>query len=150
MEQMKSSDCPHHRKSENHHKNIFLRLFFPLIGLASVIWMLIRIIPKPSRAEYPCMKVAAPIASGFLVYIVTLIAALFSFQKARTYVRNSRYALASIFILIAVLTGMYFVFNTNTPSFAVLPRLIRCLCPQTLPTVRWERQGVFFPAASYG
>ncbi len=95
-----------------------MRLFFPVMGLASLIWMLIRIIPKPSRAEYPCMKVAAPIASGFLVYIVTLLAAVFSFQKARTYVRKSRYALASIFILAAIVTGMYFVFSSNTPSFA--------------------------------
>ncbi|MFZ1977890.1 MAG: DUF362 domain-containing protein [Bacteroidota bacterium] len=116
---MKSSDCPHHRKSGKNRKNKFLRLFFPFIGLVSLIWMLVRIIPKPSRAEYPCMKVAAPIASGFLVYIVTLVAALFSFQKSRAYFRNSRYTLASIFILAAVIAGMYFVFNTNTPSFAV-------------------------------
>jgi hypothetical protein len=118
MEHMIPPDCPHHKKSKKLYKNIFLRLFFPLIGLASVIWMLIRIIPKPSRAEYPCMKVAAPIASGFLVYIVTLLAAVFSFKKARSYFQNSRYALASIFILGAVIAGMYFVFNTNTPSFA--------------------------------
>jgi hypothetical protein len=109
--------------SEKYHhkffpKNKLFRFLFPLTGLVCLVWWLVRVIPKPSRAEYPCMKVAAPIASGFLVYIITLAAAVFSFKKARSYFQNSRYTLASIFILAAVMTGMYFVFNTNTPSFA--------------------------------
>ena len=27
---------------------------------------------KPSRAAYPCMKVAAPIMSGFVLYLLSL------------------------------------------------------------------------------
>jgi hypothetical protein len=47
---------------------------FPLMGLASLIWFLVRVTPKPSRAHYPCMKVAAPIASSFVVYMTGLTA----------------------------------------------------------------------------
>ncbi len=122
MEQLKSSDCPHYKMSKKHHKNlkrnILVRFFFPLIGLVSLIWMLIRIIPKPSRAEYPCMKVAAPIASGFLLYIITLVAAVFSFKKARTYFRNSKYALASIFVLASVVAGLFTILHTDNESYA--------------------------------
>jgi len=32
------------------------KLFLPLIGLASLAWFLIRVLPKPSRLAYPCMK----------------------------------------------------------------------------------------------
>jgi len=46
-------------------------LFF-LMGIISTIWFLIRVIPKPSRATYPCMRVAAPIMSGFVVYLISL------------------------------------------------------------------------------
>ena len=48
------------------------RFLLPLMGLACLIWMLVRVIPKPSRAEYPCMKVAAPIAGGF-IYLCAVI-----------------------------------------------------------------------------
>jgi hypothetical protein len=45
-------------------------LVFLLFGLVSLIWFLVRIIPKPSRAKYPCIRVAAPLASGFVVYLL--------------------------------------------------------------------------------
>jgi hypothetical protein len=38
-----------------------------VLGMASVIWVLIRVLPKPSRATYPCQKVAQPLAAGFIV-----------------------------------------------------------------------------------
>jgi hypothetical protein len=119
-----------HRSSQCHHKHFFqnfnsrlgnsryARLLFPILGLASLTWLLIRIIPKPSRAEYPCMKVAAPIASGFLLYIITLVAAVFSFKKARAYFRNSKYALASIFILSGAVAGLFSILHTDNESYA--------------------------------
>ena len=48
----------------------FYRLLFPIIGLAALLWILIRVIPKPSRAAYPCMKVAAPMASSFVLWLI--------------------------------------------------------------------------------
>jgi len=27
---------------------------FPVIGIAAIIWFLVRVVPKPTRAEYPC------------------------------------------------------------------------------------------------
>lgn len=46
------------------------RLFFPLIGLGALVWFLVRVIPKPSRATYPCQRAAFPIASGFVIYLL--------------------------------------------------------------------------------
>ena len=43
---------------------------FPIFGLFSLIWFLFRVIPKPSRATYPCMRVAFPMASTFVVWLV--------------------------------------------------------------------------------
>ncbi len=39
-----------------------------LLGLGSLLWFLIRVIPKPSRAAYPCQRAAFPFASGFLLW----------------------------------------------------------------------------------
>ena len=42
-----------------------LRLFnwsLPLVGLLALVWYLVRVIPKPSRASYPCQRAALPVA----------------------------------------------------------------------------------------
>jgi len=123
MKQTQSSNCPRHKIPKKHHHkflegNKFVRFFLPLTGLVCLVWWLVRVIPKPSRAEYPCMKVAAPIASGFLLYIITLVAAVFSFKKARTYFRNSQYILALIFVLSGAVAGLFTVFHTDNKSYA--------------------------------
>jgi hypothetical protein len=64
MKPFKSSTCPHSRFSKHHHNNFknnrFVRFLFPLTGLVCLVWWPVRVIPKPIRAEYLCMKVAAP------------------------------------------------------------------------------------------
>ena len=49
------------------------KLIFILLGTISTIWFLVRVIPKPSRAAYPCMQAAAPFAAAFLSYFSGLI-----------------------------------------------------------------------------
>jgi Domain of unknown function (DUF362) len=122
MKQSNSSECPHessvHEHQMKHKGNLLTRLVFPLLGLASVVWMLIRIIPKPSRAQYPCMKVAAPIASGFIAYVATAIIALLSFKGARRYFRDSRYIMASILAFAALAAGAFTILRTDTETSA--------------------------------
>ncbi|MDH4239188.1 MAG: hypothetical protein OEW48_06465, partial [Phycisphaerae bacterium] len=45
---------------------------FPVVGLVSLIWFLIRVVPKPSRATYPCQRAAFPLASGFIIWLFGL------------------------------------------------------------------------------
>lgn len=61
----------------------FYKILFPFIGLAALLWILIRVIPKPSRAEYPCIKAATPLASGFLVYFAFLIVSAMAFSRTK-------------------------------------------------------------------
>ena len=79
-------------------------LFF-LMGILSTIWFLIRVIPKPSRATYPCMQVAAPFMSGFVVYLLTLGGITVALRKARQNMIRTKYIAAASF-LIAALAGM--------------------------------------------
>jgi hypothetical protein len=48
------------------------RLILITFGIFSTIWFLWRVIPKPSRATYPCMRAVAPFMSGFVVYLLSL------------------------------------------------------------------------------
>ena len=54
------------------------------MGLFSLIWFLVRVIPKPSRAAYPCQRVAFPVASSFVVWLSALLGSAFAWRKART------------------------------------------------------------------
>lgn len=46
-------------------------LLFQLAGLAALVWFLLRVLQKPSRAAYPCQRAAFPLASAFLVSLLS-------------------------------------------------------------------------------
>ncbi len=77
-------------------------LLFFLMGIISTIWFLIRVIPKPSRAGYPCMQVAAPFMSGFVVYLLSLGVITLALRKAKQNLFRARYFAAGSFLLIAL------------------------------------------------
>ena len=66
--------CPSTRRCRDGWKYRWLRYALPVAGLASLIWFLVRVIPKPSRALYPCQRVAFPLASGFVAWLLALAA----------------------------------------------------------------------------
>ncbi|MCK5462479.1 MAG: hypothetical protein KAI95_05660, partial [Bacteroidales bacterium] len=81
------------------------RIAFILVGLASTTWFLMRVIPKPSRAAYPCMRAAAPFMSGFVVYLLGLSASVVFFKYAREKIRNARYLPAGILFIAGIMAG---------------------------------------------
>ncbi|HDQ44976.1 MAG TPA: DUF362 domain-containing protein [bacterium] len=69
---------------------------FPILGLLSLIWFLIRVIPKPSRVTYPCIQATAPLASSFVLWLMGLFSSVVLFRKAREYRLQSRHGLFSL------------------------------------------------------
>jgi hypothetical protein len=53
------------------------------MGLVSLLWFLVRVLPKPSRAAYPCQRVAFPLASGFVIWLSGLLGWAFTWRKVR-------------------------------------------------------------------
>ncbi|MBN2698867.1 MAG: hypothetical protein JXR52_08580, partial [Bacteroidales bacterium] len=70
------------------------KLVFILTGIAATLWFLVRVIPKPQRAGYPCMRAAAPIMSGFILYLLSLGGATLLFRKAVAKLKKAQYLLA--------------------------------------------------------
>jgi hypothetical protein len=89
------------------------RLMFYLMGIISTLWFIVRVVPKPSRAAYPCMRVAAPLMSGFFVYVLSLGGATFALKRLKSNLLNARYLASALFLLVAV-TGMMFALLTGT------------------------------------
>jgi len=57
---------------DSHFRNFAARFLLSLTGFLALLWFLIRVIPKPSRAAYPCQRAAFPLASAFVLWIVGL------------------------------------------------------------------------------
>jgi hypothetical protein len=74
-----------------------------VLGLASVIWVLIRVIPNPSRATYPCQKVAQPLAAGFIAWLLGLAGSTLIIRRARRLFQRQRYVVGAICFATAAL-----------------------------------------------
>jgi len=95
-------------------------VLLPVTGLLALIWFLIRVVPKPSRAMYPCQRVAAPLASSFVVWMAGLIGSTVVYRRARHLLHRSQYLLAAIFTIAAVaIIWVSICATVNNPAAAV-------------------------------
>ena len=83
-------------------KHNWPKVLLPLAGLVALIWFLIRVIPKPSRAAYPCQRAAAPLASGFVLWLTGLFSGKILWRKSKTFLRRSKFATAAVILAVAV------------------------------------------------
>jgi hypothetical protein len=92
------------------------RLLFLILGFVSTIWFLIRVIPKPSRAGYPCMRIAAPFMSGFILYLIAVGGLVVVSRKAKRKILNVRY-LSAGFLTFGVIITMAITPSHNTALY---------------------------------
>ena len=95
------------------------RFFLPILGFFSLLWFFIRIIPKPSRIGYPCMRAAFPLATGFLIWLGGLLSSIFFLKSAkRLFFANRRmYALLCL-LLLTVSTAVTLLRSPAVPARA--------------------------------
>lgn len=94
--------------------NRFAKISFLLFGFGSILWFLIRVIPKPTRATYPCMRASYPFMTAFIVYFIAMFGSIFLFKK-----QLAKYALILTFVITA-----FFSFTNNglsTSPFEINP-----------------------------
>ncbi len=84
-----------------------------VLGLASVIWVVIRVVPKPSRATYPCQKVAQPLAAGFITWLLGLAGSTLIIRRARRLFQRQRYMVGAICFATAVLLCFFTLSDTR-------------------------------------
>ena len=98
---------------------ISARISFFVLGISSTVWFLIRIIPKPSRAGYPCMRAAAPLMSAFILYLLSISSSLFAFRKFKRHLLDARYMAAAGFLVVALIGFFVSGSINNIQSHAV-------------------------------
>ncbi len=103
-------------------KKRWVKWLFPITGLAALIWFLIRVIPKPSRATYPCQRVAFPLASSFIAYILGIGVTALVLRKARQRLYQSRYVLAGVCLAAALFSAWLTIsINARRADAAYVP-----------------------------
>ena len=113
--------CPKTGKIHGINKSAWPKWSLIFVGLAACAWYLFRVIPKPSRAAYPCQRAAAPIRIGFLTYCVALVGYAFSFTKAKSLLRNKKHVLAGLCFAAAMVSLFVFIANDARPVLAANP-----------------------------
>jgi len=98
----------------------FYKILFFVAGSLSIVWFLIRVIPKPSRAGYPCMKATMPVAYSFIAYLVSLGGSFFFYRKAFERIRERRFRLAfTILIVAGLFSGWTLIHNSGRANAGV-------------------------------
>ena len=82
------------------------RTLFPAVSLLAIAWFLLRTLPEPRRADYPCQKVAAGIGAGFLAYLAGLL-------LAATGLRFIRCRAGTVAAVAVVATALAFVYYSE-------------------------------------
>lgn len=89
------------------------QISFLVLGITSTAWFLIRVIPKPQRATYPCMQASAPLMSGFVIWLMSLAASSFAFRKAKQRYTETRYVAAMLLLVAGI--GAAFLMTSKSP-----------------------------------
>ena len=95
-------------------KNVVLKICFPLFGLAALIWFLIRVVPKPSRIEYPCQQIAAPIAFSFVAFISSTLVGFGTWKRFKLLWHSRRFYMGvSVLAVGILLSGTLYIMSVD-------------------------------------
>lgn len=111
--------CPKTGKIRGINKDFVLyKILLPVFGLISLIWVLLRVLPKPSRASYPCQKFAIPAASSFISYLAAIFLSVTTFKGAQHFFRSRRLVITSLVVVFGVTLSLLFYINSGENTFA--------------------------------
>jgi hypothetical protein len=90
------------------------RILFHIIGVASIIWFIFRVVPKPDRYRYPCQQMSITVAVSYIAFWSVLFAGLSLWiKKAKFKITAVSPAILIILILIFSITGPVFALNSG-------------------------------------
>ena len=89
---------------------------FPGLGLLSLIWFLVRVIPKPSRATYPCQRAAFPLATSFVIWLISVLGSAAAWRRASH--RHARFWQVCLWGAVALLCATVVI--TNFPTLRAI------------------------------
>ncbi len=96
----------------------FLVVAYWISGFLALVWFLVRVIPKPSRAAYPCQRLAFPVASSFILWLVGFAGSIVAFRKAGRLLGQARYIVAGLCAVAGIGAACWTLSLTGEPASA--------------------------------
>jgi len=93
------------------------KCLFPIAGLLSLTWFLVRVIPRPSRASYPCQRAAMPLASGFIVWLIGIVTSSLVYHRLRQWKHRTHSAVAFLSVIVALVVVAFTQIFTTLPTY---------------------------------
>ena len=90
---------------KDHKELLHYRVSGAIIGLCALIWFLIRVIPKPARASYPCQRAAFPIATSFVLWVVSSVSGVFVSLRKFCQLNRRAWRIGAALVLAGILLG---------------------------------------------
>jgi len=76
------------------------------MSAAALAWFVVRVIPKPIRATYPCQRAAFPLATAFVIWLLAVKTSLLVWLNSRTWLRRLRpVLLTGLLVCLSVLAA---------------------------------------------
>jgi hypothetical protein len=89
-------------------------LLFHLGGIIAIIWFLVRVVPNPARARYPCQQIAMSVIIGYIAFWGVLFSGLFIWvRNVKSKWAKTIPALLTVFIILFTISGVVYA----TPPF---------------------------------
>ena len=79
---------------------------FPLAGIISLSWFLARVLPRPAGAAHQFQYVAAPLATGFVLWLLGMSGCALAFRHARQKMLHARFTLAGVLFVLGLGAGL--------------------------------------------
>jgi uncharacterized protein (DUF362 family) len=117
------------------------RIWAAVLGCTALLWFLLRVVPKPSRASYPCQRAAFPLASGFVLWLCAIAGGMFSLARLRRFVRVYRYAVIGVLALAIAASCVWIVRARSIAAAEIVTRYD--FAPKTRNLPLGEARGVF-------
>lgn len=127
-------------------RNLFSRVFltvrkiripwkvtFIAMGVFSMFWVLFRVLSKPQRIDYPCVRAASPIMVSFLSWLFTMGGGIYFFNISKAAMRRKAVILSIGLFLIASVLVTFSTLTGSSPSYASENSLISNNTPTGTP-----------------
>ena len=72
------------------------RLLAFVAGALALLWFLFRVIPKPTRAFYPCQRAAFPVATTFVIWLIGALGGKLALDGMSRRLRQYRWVVAGL------------------------------------------------------
>ena len=120
---MKKNELYDVMRNKETRKNFMSRALLSLGSFGAFVWFLVRVLPKPSRAQYPCMKASAPLAAYFVTSFLLPLSSVPLLGRGKSPIVKKALTLIAIVLSIGVLSGVGTMFVETSQRYGGLTEL---------------------------